>query len=289
MINRRKDGSLYYEEMTLTPLLNAQGETEHIIAIKQDITERKDAEEALKLANAEVLKASQLKSQLLANVSHELRTPLSAIVGFAEMLNADVYGEVSLQQSRVLEDILDSSNRLLFFVNNLIDRAQIDVGKIVLHQSRFQITDLVETAKLTVGGIAEKKGLQVDYEVDLNLPHTLYGDLYWLRQIVQNLMANAVKFTDKGSVRFRLEKKSGDTWAIEVKDTGIGIPKDETQSIFEPFHQVDSSPTRSRAGSGLGLSIVKELVSLMRGVVRLETEMGVGSCFTIILPLNRGE
>jgi signal transduction histidine kinase len=205
------------------------------------------------------------------------------------MLNAGIYGSVNLQQTKVLEDILDSSNQLLLFVNNLIDRAQIEVGKIVFKPTRFQISELVDAAEISVSSIAERKGIRVDYEVDLSLPHTLCGDIYWLRQIVLNLMVNAVKFTDQGSVRFRLEKKSSDTWAIVVSDTGIGIPLEAREKIFEPFQQVDGSETRTRAGSGLGLSIVKELVTLMGGRVLLESEIGGGSCFTVILPLNQGE
>lgn len=289
MINRRKDGSLYYEEMTLTPLRDGAGETAHVIAIKQNITERKETEEVLKLANAEVLEASLLKTQLLANVSHELRTPLSAVVGFAEMLNAGVYGSVNLQQSKVLDDILDSSNQLLLLVNNLIDRTQIEEGKITLKQTRFQISDLVEAAETSVSVLADQKELRLEYEVDLNLPHTLIGDIYWLRQIVINLMVNAVKFTDQGFVRFRLWKRGADTWTIEVTDTGIGIPPDAADKIFEPFHQIDSSETRAQAGSGLGLSIVRELVYMMGGTIRFESDKGVGSCFIVCLPLIQGD
>jgi len=289
MINRRKDGSLYYEEMTLTPLRDGAGETAHVIAIKQNITERKETEEVLKLANAEVLEASLLKTQLLANVSHELRTPLSAVVGFAEMLNAGVYGSVNLQQSKVLDDILDSSNQLLLLVNNLIDRTQIEEGKITLKQTRFQISDLVEAAETSVSVLADQKELRLEYEVDLNLPHTLIGDIYWLRQIVINLMVNAVKFTGQGFVRFRLWKRGADTWTIEVTDTGIGIPPDAADKIFEPFHQIDSSETRAQAGSGLGLSIVRELVYMMGGTIRFESDKGVGSCFIVCLPLIQGD
>jgi PAS domain S-box-containing protein len=286
MVNRRKDGSYYHEEMTITPLAPQGGAPTHFIAIKQDVSARKYAEEALRLAHQEAVEANRMKTQLLANVSHDLRTPLGAIIGFADMLRSGVYGQLEPDQSNATGEIIDSANQLLMFVNNLIGQAQIETGRIMLKNRPFAATELTDVARSTGGMLAAKKGLALECEVAADLPQPLPGDAYWLRQVVLNLVNNAVKFTELGSVKVRLFPVDREAWAIQVADTGIGIPPDAQAKIFEAFQQVDGSATRKYGGSGLGLSIVKQLTTLMGGRIELHSVVGQGSTFTVCLPYS---
>ncbi|MFZ6028768.1 MAG: histidine kinase N-terminal 7TM domain-containing protein [Chloroflexota bacterium] len=289
LINRRKNGTDYYEEMTITPVVQPQGEVSHYIAIKQDVTDRKQAEEELQQAHEMALEANRLKTQLLANVSHDLRTPMGAIMGYADMLRTGVFGEMNERQVEACSEIIDSSNSLLAFLNNLIGQAQLETGKIVLKNRPFSPEEIVETARTTASMMAKKKGLQFTTHVEGNVPETLYGDIYWLRQIITNLLNNAIKFTNHGRVSFRVFRPDATHWALEISDTGIGIPTDAQAAIFEAFRQVDGSITRKYGGSGLGLAIVNELTTLMNGAITLESAPGGGSTFTVTLPMNRPE
>lgn len=289
LINRRKDGSEYYEEMTITPVVQPKGEVSHFIAIKQDITDRKQAEEELQQAHEIALEANRLKTQLLANVSHDLRTPMGAIMGYADMLRTGVFGEMNERQVEACSEIIDSSNSLLAFLNNLIGQAQLETGKIVLKNRPFSPEELVETARTTASMMAKKKGLQFSTQVEQDMPEKIYGDIYWLRQIVTNLLNNAVKFTNHGWVSFRIFRPDAEHWALEIGDTGIGIPTEAQSAIFDAFRQVDGSITRKYGGSGLGLSIVNELTALMNGTITLESAPGGGSTFTVTLPMNLPE
>lgn len=285
IVNRRKNGSLYSEEMTITPLVQQDGSITHFIAIKQDITVRKEAEAALRQAHDEAIQANRLKTQLLANVSHDLRTPLGAIIGYAEMLQSGVFGELNEEQKLAGRDILDSSNQLLTFINNLIGQAQIETGRIILHSRPLEMIKIVEEVYSTIRYHTTKKGLDLAYEIAPDLPDPLAGDDYWLKQILLNLVNNAVKFTDQGSITTRIYAPDRGHWAIQVSDTGIGIPGEHLERIFSPFQQVDGSPTRRRGGSGLGLSIVKQLAEAMNGSVSVESHPGEGAKFTVVLPV----
>jgi PAS domain S-box-containing protein len=285
MVNRRKDGHYYSQEMTITPLTGPDGAPTHFITIQQDISTRKYAEEALRMAHQEAVEANRMKTQLLANVSHDLRTPLGAILGFADMLRSGVYGQLRPEQGQAAGEIIDSANQLLMFVNNLIGQAQIETGRIMLKNRPFAAAELVDVARSTGGMLATKKGLALECEVAPDLPDPLPGDVYWLRQVVLNLVNNAVKFTEQGSVRVRLCRASPDTWAIEVSDTGVGIPVDAQARVFEAFEQVDGSATRKYGGSGLGLSIVKQLTALMGGKIEVQSEVGRGTSIRVCLPL----
>jgi signal transduction histidine kinase len=253
-----------------------------------EIAHRKRAEEALTQAHHQALEASRLKSRLLANVSHDLRSPLGSILGFTEMLQEGVYGPLSERQHTAMTDIAGSTEQLLNFVNNLLGQAQIESGKVVLNVKPFALNDLLETVSSTTKVVAQSKGLKLISEVAPDiLPVTLSGDLYWLRQIVVNLVSNAVKFTDQGTVKIRAYRADENYWAIQVSDTGRGIPAEAQSYIFDSFRQVDETVTSEyQTGSGLGLSIVKQLTTLMGGKVTLTSEVGQGSTFTVLLPLT---
>ena len=230
------------------------------------------------------VEADRLKSQLLTSVSHELRTPLNAIKGYAQLLNEEAYGSTTNEQRTTFQRILINTTQLQGMVNNLLDRAQIEQSKVILQNSPFAPADLIETSHSALDILAKTKGLALTSEITSDVPATLTGDVLRLQQILFNLTSNAIKFTESGTVHARIFLPDASHWALEVTDTGIGISSEVQAEVFKPFWQADSSATRQYRGSGLGLSIVKELAELMEGAVTLTSQPGKGSTFTVIFP-----
>ncbi len=284
LLLRKGQDQRSYNLRTTPILIRGDRVTGHLITLT-DITEQKQAEEQLRKVNQEALDANRMKTQLLASISHDLRTPLGAIMGYAEMIQTGALGTINDQQQSAAAEILDSTNQLLAFVNNLISEAQIETGRVMLKPIKFVPGELIETIQATVKFVAQKKNLALETKIDPGLPGLVIGDPYWLKQILLNLVNNALKYTDKGSIQVSFLCVDRDHWAIQVKDTGIGIPKEAQKTIFEPFRQVRSG-TRRQAGSGLGLFIVSQLTTLMNGVIELQSDTGQGSTFTIALPLT---
>ncbi len=252
--------------------------------IKQQYQALIKSEEDLRAARDEALAASQFKSKLLANVSHEMRTPLHAIMGYAEILEQGIYGEISAKQHTAMDKILNSSGILLEFINNLLDRAQLESGKLNFNLKPFAPEDLVEEVHTQVSILAEAKGLLFDCVVGEEVPDSILGDRYWLRQLMLNLVSNAIKFTEEGSVNLHLFKGEAQ-WGFRVIDTGPGIPEEAQARIFEAFEQAADDHPGGKKGVGLGLSIVKEVTTLMGGDVSMVSEVGEGTTFTVTLPL----
>jgi signal transduction histidine kinase len=234
----------------------------------------------------QAMAADQLKSQLLSTVSHELRTPLSAIKGYGELLREGAYGDVTDEQKGVLQRILLNTSQLHSMVNNLLDRAQIEQGKLSLRNALFAPADLLETTQSALDILAQTKGVKLKGEVAPDVPAKLMGDSLRLQQILFNLTSNALKFTEHGSVTARIFKPDAAHWALQVSDTGIGIPPEAQARVFESFWQVDSSATRQYRGSGLGLSIVKQIADLMKAEITLTSQVGQGTTFTVTFPLE---
>jgi signal transduction histidine kinase len=262
-----------------TSVLDQGGRRNGRILLISDITEQKKAQE-------QMMEASRLKSQLLANLGHDLRSPLGAIIGYAEMLKDGSFGPISENQEKASSEILDGANQLLSFINNLVGQAQIETGRIVLREYPFNVDEVVGPLLSTLNFHAQKKGLALVEYIDPALPKKLVGDQFWLRQIVMNLVHNAVKFTEKGSVTVRFIKRGGRHWAIQVIDTGIGIPPEAQKRVFEAFEQVYSMENAKQSGFGLGLSIVAKLTSIMNGRIELKSKAGKGCTFTVVLPLK---
>ena len=284
--NRKKNGELYWEHATISPVKDEDGNVTHYLAIKDDITQRKKLEADLARARDEALAASRLKTQLLANVSHDMRTPLGSILGYTEMLQEGIYGELTEGQKAATANIITSTGQLLRFINDLLNQAQIETGRIVLKQYPFEPARLLDALDSSVGAFVQAKGLQLLSEVSPDLPDRLIGDSYWLRQIISNLVSNAVKFTEEGVVKVSLSRQDEDYWAIEVSDTGTGIARKDQRAVFDAFQQVEGTTVKAKGiGSGLGLSIVKELTMLMGGTIELTSEEGRGSTFTVLLPV----
>lgn len=265
------------------------GRTVYIYGAMQDITEQREMEEALRQARDRALEALRLKSQLLAVVSHELRTPLGAILGYSEFLHEGAYGSVSAKQEEILTKVIGSTQYLNDLVDQLLDQARIDAGQAKLNIAPFSPREMVERAESKSQMKARYQGLDLIFEIDDELPETLSGDEQRLEQILLNLVGNAVKFTDAGEVRVLIYCPDANHWAIRVSDTGPGIPPEMQEEIFKPFRQVDSSATRTHGGVGLGLSIVKQLTTMMGGEITLESSVGQGSTFTVMLPMKPQE
>jgi signal transduction histidine kinase len=241
-------------------------------------------------ANLRLYELNNLKNEFLATMSHELRTPLNSILGFSDVL----VGAQNLndKQRRYVGHIQSSGKHLLHLINDVLDLAKIESGKMELHPVEFSIGDLIERMVGSMLPLAERKTIDLGWEVDPRLP-VLWQDTGKIQQILNNLLSNAIKFTPEGGrIRVRAELRGLSSMALVVEDTGIGIPPDEQERIFEKFRQGNSIPgmtdplTREYEGTGLGLSIVRELSKLLGGDVHLRSEFGKGSVFTVVLPLR---
>jgi signal transduction histidine kinase len=227
----------------------------------------------------------KLKSTFVAIVSHELRTPLNAVLGYAEMFKEAVYGPMNEKQINMADRIMKNTQRLLGLINDLLDQAQMEAGKLTIQMGPFKPAELLENLHSVMDQIVNEKGLKLTSEIDDNLPEIVNGDVARLQQILVNLVNNGVKFTDRGTVHVRLFCPYESRWGIEVSDTGRGIPESELPYIFDTFRQVDGAATRVHGGFGLGLSIVRQLVHLMNGDIKVKSKVDKGSAFTVTLPL----
>ena len=253
---------------------NNRGENMGFVIVFRDVTREAEVE--------------KLKSTFVAIVSHELRTPLNAILGYAEMFKEAVYGPMNEKQVNMAERIMKNTQRLLGLINDLLDQAQMEAGKLTIQMAPVRLAELLDNLHSVLDKSASDKGVKLTSEIDDSLPEVLNGDAARLHQILVNLVNNAIKFTDEGSVRVRLFYGDEKRWGIEVEDTGHGIPEADIPHIFDTFRQVEGTTTRVHGGFGLGLSIVKQLVNLMNGEIKVSSTLGQGTTFRIILPLVTG-
>ncbi len=236
--------------------------------------------EELKTRNEEVVQATRAKSEFLAAMSHEIRTPMNAILGMADLLRRT---PLNAEQRKFVEVFQGAGENLLVLINDILDLSKVEAGKIELESVGFDLVELVTNVVDIVQVRAQKKGLVVSQSVGADVPAALVGDPNRLRQVLLNLVGNSIKFTENGGVEISVavDHTSSEANALHfvVTDTGIGIPADKLQTVFESFSQADSSTTRKYGGTGLGLSISRQLIALMGGRIWVESEMGSGSCF----------
>jgi CheY-like chemotaxis protein len=248
-----------------------------------------EANAALQAARDQALEASNLKSAFVANISHELRTPLSGILGLNEILisNENLRGD-DLVLARMIQE---SAQALLQVVNDILDLSKIEAGKITLEYSRFNLRNLLADCTSLMAPGARNRGLTCELEIDPQVPDTVFGDASRLRQVLLNLIGNAIKFTEKGGVKVRVDALQLDAESVKlgfyVKDTGIGISAEDQKYLFKPFSQVDNSSTRRFGGTGLGLAISRQFVEMMGGTIKLESEKGKGSTFGMFISFDR--
>ena len=286
---RKADGTEIPVDIKLSPIQTDDGL--RIMCVVRDITDRRRAEaqinslnENLERRNREVERANQLKSEFLASMSHELRTPLNAIIGFSDLLQEQSAGEVNEKQQRYLNHISHGARRLLTLINDILNLSKIEAGRMDLRLEKLLLPDDIEEVFTAVRPLAAAKGQHLDIHVSPGLE--LHADKSRFKQILENLLSNAVKFTPAGGSITVEAHADGTLLRLAVRDTGIGIPPDEIETIFETFHQAAATTKGIREGTGLGLAITKRLVELHRGRIWVESEVGQGSRFSVEMPLR---
>ncbi len=305
-INRRKNGEIFYEISTISPIRQPDGRITHYVAVKEDITEKKrmgqeldhyrlhleevvaERTRQLEQARAAAEAANQSKSAFLANMSHEIRTPMNAILGLTHLLRRD---GASPQQSERLSKIEGATRHLLSIINDILDLSKIEAGRLELEQVDFSLEAVLDHVRSLIGEAAGAKGLRIAVEVEA-MPLWLRGDITRLRQALLNFAGNAVKFTEAGGITLRARLLEEDAEQLllrfEVEDTGIGIEPEQMARLFQVFTQADVSTTRKFGGTGLGLAITQRLAGMMGGEVGVDSVAGKGSLFWFTARLARG-
>jgi signal transduction histidine kinase/CheY-like chemotaxis protein len=275
------------------PLQNVKGEIIGVIGMVREITDQRHADDSLLAAKDAAEAANRAKSQFLANMSHELRTPMTAIMGFSDILMMSPEA-LPPEQQEFLQGIQRNSQALLRLIDDILDLSRIEADRLPVEKTDCALQEVIDDALSAVQTQAQGKGLSLDVDYQFPVPKTIYTDRARLRQILLNLLGNAIKFTERGGVRANVrwlpEGEGTRRMQFAVTDTGIGIPPDKLEEIFKPFVQVDGSVTRRYGGAGLGLTISQRLAKALGGSIEVTSQLGQGSTFTLTIdagPMTR--
>lgn len=287
-VHFRKDGTTFIAEASSQGV--TIGDERVILSVIRDVTNRKKMEDQLRLAKEEAEAASRAKSDFLAKMSHEIRTPMNGILGMTELT---LTTELNDEQKEYISMVKMSAESLLQIINDILDFSKIEAGRMELEKFPFDLGETVSRVANNLAIQAHEKGLELAYYIDPNVPLNLVGDEIRLQQILYNIIGNAVKFTDKGEVVVNIRKVREEEGQVEiqfaVKDTGIGIPQNKMDKLFNSFSQLEDTYTRKYGGTGLGLAIAKQLVEMMNGEIQVESKEGEGSTFifTAVFSIDR--
>jgi len=290
LLNYRKDGSSFWSELHLAPVEDSDHRISHFVGIQSDVTNRVRHEQELRQAEQHAELANRAKSEFLANMSHEIRTPLTAILGCADTL----FDQLEEENALDLVHMIRSQGRLLLgILNDVLDLSKIEAGRLEIHHEPCSVTFVVNEVRSLMEPLAQERGLTLTSSFDSTIPVTIHSDALRIRQILLNLVSNAIKFTEEGSVHISVSCRADDAGqaqlSLSVRDTGIGIAPDKVEAIFEAFSQHHEVLTRKVGGTGLGLTICQRLCYLLGGHITVESRHGVGSTFTVTLPVGNAD
>ena len=283
---RRHDGEYRWFLSRAVPILDEHGQVARYFGTNTDITEQREAEERLAAAKSAAEEANRAKSQFIANMSHELRTPLSAIIGYSEMLQEDVEDGAQLADLAVdIAKIESNARHLLGLINDVLDISKIESGKMEVYSETFEVEPMLREVESAVQSLIERNGntleLKISPEGGLGAMHS---DVTKIKQVLLNLLSNAAKFTEGGTITLSAERSGQERIVLRVSDTGIGMTEEQLTRLFQRFQQADASTTRKFGGTGLGLALTKAFSAMLGGDVDVESAPGQGSTFTVRLP-----
>lgn len=282
---KNNEGKYIWVESTFKTIKDSEGKNREVICATRNTTERKRIEEKLRRQTAEAVEANRMKSQFLANMSHELRTPLNSIIGFTTRVIKKSGDILPAVQRENLVIVKEEAQHLLILINDLLDYSKMEAGKMVVTVENFDIESLVDEVSNMTSSISEDKNLLFKKNISDDIDLNILSDRIKLKQVLLNLLSNAFKYSDKGTVTLEVNRHNN-YFKIDIIDQGIGIEQKDISDIFKEFHQVDGSYTRKVGGTGLGLAITKRFIEILRGRIEVTSEIGIGSTFTIYLPVD---
>jgi PAS domain S-box-containing protein len=286
--NYRKDGTMFWNRLSIAPVVDHNGRVTHLVGIQEDVTENKQREQELQQAREQADQANRSKSDFLAKMSHELRTPLNAIIGFSDVMKAEMFGP--LGASRYLdymEHIHNSGGFLLAMINDILDMSKIEAGRMVLHESIVSLPDVVRSVQEMTRAVADRRGVTVRAETVEAMP-CVWADERAVKQMLMNLVSNAIKFTPRdGLVTLSAALADNGGVMVEVVDTGVGIPPEDLDAVLEPFRQSGPRHDTNEPGTGLGLALVRSLIELHGGHIKLSSTVDVGTRVCLRFPPER--
>ncbi len=287
--NKTKDGRTIWLDVNLFPIPDVSGVPEFFVSIERDVTETRQLVLEMAKARQSAEEGERTKAEFLANMSHEIRTPLTGVIGMADLLAET---KLDAEQTRYADTIRGSSMSLLAIINDILDLSKLDAGRLELHPVSFSPVACVQETIDLLHPSASKKGLEITCEVGAAVPDAIKADDGRIRQIVTNILGNAIKFTETGGIYVRVASvkgTQGDRLVVEVEDTGVGIAKDKQADVFEHFTQAEASTTRKFGGTGLGLSISKHILGVMGGTISVRSDLGAGATFRVEIPYAPAE